>query len=123
MVVGNKVRTVLSIVNEKRESDPMCTVAYHDMEPNASGEPGDFLLTLKHNVFFVPDVLAGKKDTEEMTQMSIGAAVPVTTWMEAKTVSLLWCVKWSVTGLSPVRPLVVTKAEIQLAPGRALQIT
>ena len=76
----------------------------------------------ENRIYFVPLVLTKKESEEAMTQMSCGSSVPVATWNNSNIVSVVWCVKWAVTGLTPVRPLVVTRAEIQLEPGRAIKI-
>ena len=54
VVFENKVTTLLVLVNKRRESAPDVKIAYHDLEPDATGPPGAFKLVRTHKINFVP---------------------------------------------------------------------
>ena len=117
---------LLDVVNEKRKEDPNAKVAYHELETDPTGlEAGSFKVNLKHRVYFVPLAAAeeGNDDGSKMSQMSFGCTVPKSVWCESQVAQVIWATKWSLNGLTPVRPLVVSTEDISLAPGKAICVT
>ncbi len=52
---------------------------------------------------------------------ALGAAFPVEIW-ESPLIKIIWTVRWSPAGLTPVKPSVVFATDFQLAPARAVMI-
>ena len=69
----------------------------------------------EHNVGFVPEPAGNQLKDQKMTAVSqtVAALAPeaCTAWQSDFTV-IAWTVTWSVTGLTPVRPIVAVIREI-----------
>ena len=63
--------------------------------------------------------MAGQ-DTTQVSQMNVGGKRPAQDWVAMEMVELLWVVKWTGTGLMPVRPMIVFKYDIVIPQGSAL---
>ena len=48
----------------------------------------------------------------------LGASIPVNFWKN-HCMGVFWVVKWTPSGLQPVRPLVCLSAHVTLSPGKA----
>ena len=63
--------------------------------------------------------MAGQ-DATQVSQMNAGGKRPAKDWVAMEMVELLWVVKWTGTGLMPVRPMVAFKYDIVIPQGLAL---
>lgn len=115
---GGELVTVRSLVEAKKQSDPKCKVAYHEMEEVATGVMGEFKLSTTIKVHFTPTVESDAKDN----QMSFAAFIPQACWEQEGICKVVWAVRWSAQGLSPIRPLTMLLCNLTLAAGQALQI-
>ena len=62
------------------------------------------------------------KGNDNVVHMSLGALIPAKAWNAAAHTMIAWMVKWSVLGLTPVRPLVILKDTVNIPAGRAFQL-
>lgn len=106
-----------------------------------AGEIRKFTLERKHNVFFLP---AGKSEgaasttgdaeaesgenpgtdlasnsSDKLTQMVGACAVPVKLW-DSHATKVLWLVRWTKSGLMPIRPAVYFVKTATVPEGKAL---
>ena len=78
---------------------------------------GDFELNLQQKIYFAPH---GEDETNQATAASV---IPHCVWAEAEGVDIVWSTKWSINGLTCVRPMVMMTSAISLPPGRTFQVT
>jgi hypothetical protein len=52
---------------------------------------------------------------------ALGAAFPVYIW-KSPFIKIIWTVRWSLAGLTPVKPSLVFATDFQLSPARAVMI-
>jgi hypothetical protein len=120
-MLGNKLLTVRKAVQEKKTTEHTAKRCYYNMEPVAGGSVGDFKLEKTHSVLFgmvETQVVDPAASTETMINR-LGALIPVNFW-KSHCLGVFWVVKWTPTGLQPVRPLVCLTASVALPPGKAL---
>jgi len=121
VMLGNKLITVRKVVQEKKTTEPTAKLCYYNMEPVAGGSVGDCKLEKTHSVLFgmgETQVVDAAASTETMINR-LGALIPVNFW-KSHCLGVFWVVKWTPTGLQPVRPLVCLTASVALPPGKAL---
>ena len=79
----------------------------------------DHALIQEHNIsFMVEDInsqLASQNDKSKVSQTLGALAIPNFKKWNSAFSQVIWTVSWTVTGLSPVRPLIVTAKDITLA--------
>ena len=121
VLMGQKYMSVADAIKPKRARNPMVKLMYHTMHSIADGPAGSFSVTQDHNVFFAPESAGVNADDsgDEKLQQSIGALVPRKAW-DSHCLSIIWAVKWTANGLSPVRPVVVLTKDVSLMPARTL---
>ena len=123
---NNRWMSLQSVIGPKGSKNTATKIKYHSMHDVSSGMAGSFSLTVDHEVYFAPDSAVveeeGGADAEDATgnlQQTVGALVPKDTWTSHCT-AIQWAVKWTVNGLSPVRPLVMLTTDLTLMPGRSV---
>ena len=112
--------TVEKAVMDKRREDPLAHLAYHKITETLTG----LSIERKFDIWMCPYLAeeGGDKGKEKVVQMSLGALIPAKTWNAAAHTMIAWMVKWSVLGLTPVRPLVILKDTVNIPAGRAFQL-
>ena len=125
---NNELTTVKDVMDAKRKTDPLAKVAYHKLvETNGEDhELGAFSLTQEHDVYFHPvghalDADGDAQDSRKPNQNFAACLIPHKLW-ETYTTAVEWAAKWAVNGLTPMRPVVVMTRDVELAPGRALEL-
>ena len=127
VLLGNKLKTVQEVLEEKRATDPMARLCYYNVLPIPGATAGKFKLEKTHSVLFgMVDVQVVEDPTKststtgsEALSNRLGALIPANCW-KSHCMNIVWAVKWVPTGLQPVRPLVCLTCPITLAPGKAL---
>lgn len=128
---GGKYVTLGSVILAKREVAPdEAKVCYHNLtDAPRSDSPGFFTLEVKHHCMFqVVDITSVKREPEaaaggpslSVQQGHIASALPWQAW-ETSWTNVCWITRWSTKGLMPVRPIVVTRHQLQLPGKRALE--
>ncbi|CAK9104192.1 unnamed protein product [Durusdinium trenchii] len=143
--VGPGLVTLGQSVAEKQSSMPSVKVAYHTIkESPTAANPAFFKLTRNHDMYFqVGDIkiedlcmhglcrrnkfrAVEEKNGEKQKVLPLhhlAGLVPWHVW-EGPASHIVWNVKWSATkGLLPVRPVVLSKCEIKLPAGKAVEIS
>ena len=99
-------------------------IRYHDMRPAPlQDDPSHFVLSANQVVFFVLEPLPAT--TEDNTAYKVewphfGSALPPEVW--SKVFLLTWFCKFTIRGLSPVRPVVVLKSCVVVPPHSAVRL-
>ena len=121
VLMGTKYMTVADAIKPRRARNPMVKLMYHTMHSITDGPAGSFSVSLDHKVFFAPDSagVSAEDNGEEKLQQTIGSLVPRKAW-DSHCLSIIWAVKWTANGLSPVRPVVVLTKDVSLLPARTL---
>ena len=133
VILEGKIAKLIDVVNTRRQKDPTCKVAYHDMRPIADGPPGAFSVTRTHHVVFSPGgpeegeggeegAEDGAKKPPAVLQASAAITAPPLQWAQSDLVSIRFAVKWAASGLMPIRPQVCTNYTLVLPPSKAIQV-
>ena len=90
--------------------------------PSASLPLGAFNLDVTKEIAFRPltdvDGPAAAKGHLQ-TRLASTAGFPVNAW-DGNYSKLIWTLKWSANGLTPVRPQIVLTKNVTIAPGKSL---
>jgi hypothetical protein len=145
VMLENTLKTVNVVLSSKRQTSPNAGVMYHKaveptpQEPNFKftvaawhAKQGDsiekylqdlapfaMLDTKENQIVFVPDEGQVPKDTTKMSQ-TLGALLAEPRMWSGDLLGLAWCVKWSQTGLMPVRPVVLAMQSYEIAAKQAV---
>lgn len=96
-------------------------------QPN---NPGWFKLNPKIEVAFRPaDAKASQVKSEgqdggpnkEVLQAHLASVIPPEKWATVCT-GVVWLVRWVSKGLQPIRPVVALTSDIQVSPGKAVEL-
>eukprot|EP00438_Fugacium_kawagutii_P012481 Skav236403 [mRNA] locus=scaffold1702:119198:123414:- [translate_table: standard] len=124
---GTQLTTVEQMVKQKRCEDPEAKVAYHEIKEDPSPEDASkFTLTLVSKVAFIPNAAQGAPSEGEdgkpkSLQARAASLLPASSW-ESHCTSVLWTVRWSAIGLTPVKPQVVLTKELALEPAYSCEL-
>ena len=112
ILLGTDMRSLGDVVESMRPIDPMkAKVAYHELCDKPSAEDMKaFALVLKHHHAWKSDAGTRPSSTNLLVQACAGW-VPYKQWNNGLT-ALTWSSKWTVKGLTPIRPVVVSKHSI-----------
>ena len=95
------------------------------IEEPKPAEPGFFRLELEKSIYWRMDSFKIEQDSEtterSVLHTALGAAFPVEIW-KSPLIKIIWTVRWSPAGLTPVKPSVVFATDFQLSPARAVMI-
>ena len=119
---GTDLLELLDVVNEKRTTNPDCRVAYHDMTPIPPSDSlplGAFKLDVTKEIAFRPLTDVEGPAAKGHLQTRLASTIPVNAW-DGNYSKLIWTLKWSTNGLTPVRPQIVLTKNVTLAPGKSL---
>ena len=123
--VSTSFNSLENLITEKQKTKmDEAQVRYHTIvaAPNDKN-PGCFTLTREQDVFFVLDPLPAPEDEKGAAQVEhahIGSAIPIEVWK--KFFLLTWICKWTIRGLSPIKPVVVLQTALSLPPMSAVKI-
>ena len=118
VVFNGVVQTVGHAYLEKFKIDPGAKIAYHKVNDMSADLPGSFVITQTHQIaFVVSDTSSEGSKTCPASTFAIHA--PLEQW-NTKVSAMLWQVKWTNKGLTPIKPAVYSLMEIELLPGRCL---
>lgn len=126
VLMGNNYTSMGEIVKTKRATAPAdANVGFHDLvDSPKEGQPGHFILTKKHDVYFrFEDVPAesGSEGGVKVSSQNLASCIQRTCWNTWLT-EVTWSVRWPPTvskGLQPVRPYVTAARNVTL-PGECL---
>ena len=120
---GADLLELLDVVNQKRTTNPDCRVAYHDMTPippSGSLPLGAFKLDVTKEIAFRPLTDVERPEAAKgHLQTRLASTIPVNAW-DGNYSKLIWTLKWSANGLTPVRPQIVLTKNVTIAPGKSL---
>lgn len=128
--LDGKLQTLAEVVAAKRAVSPLeVKILYHGLKEKPRSDNAKWFETeLKFQTLFRPESAPVKE--EQKDKNSVEANLPYTSlagcldpghW-ETKLCKVVWCVKWTDRGLSPVRPLVMLTRNFQVPPGHAVEL-
>ena len=121
VLLGGSFQSVEGLLQKKRVTEPGATVAYHQVQEDATPEnPSKLKVTRNVNVVFIPK--GKEEDGEEgksKLQNRIGCMIPASAWNSHCT-EISWSVRWAAMGMMPIRPVVVITKAIDLPAQKAL---
>ena len=116
IVLNGVVQSLGPAYLEKLKTDANAKIAYHNIGDRSTDMPGTFAVNQTHKIAFS---LISEGSAEHKSANVFGACVPLKTW-NTKYSQVLWQVKWTAKGLTPVKPAIYSKAELELLPGRCI---
>ena len=126
---SGKTVKLLDVVSEKRKVQADACVQYHKMSDQPTpGVPQWFSLETLVSIYFRSDDIPAKSEQEGIPKIPmhhLAGCVKAADW-DTPASHVIWAVKWSTSagkGLTPVRPMVVTKFEVTIAANSAVELT
>ena len=114
-----ELKTLKELVSKQAETKTKADakICYHDFE-DVPGDTAAFKLLRKIDV-----VCRCKDDNQQgaVTPGSFGYLSSFAMWNTSWT-KVVWVCKWSSNGLTPIRPVVITTATVDIAPGKGIII-
>ena len=90
------------------------------------GKPTRFTLKLAQSCYFVLDpVPVEQSDMAEGKKVEfchLASCIPQKVWLASECLRVTWYAKWTIKGLSPIRPVIVLKESVSIAPQSALLV-
>jgi len=121
IMIGTTLRTLKSVVDEKRKTDANPKVCYHKMEEIPGDELGAFKVVQVTEVLFglLEQQDVPKDGGKDLLINRVGALIPISFWTTHCT-DIVWSCKWTPAGLQAVRPVVCLTMGVTLPAGHAL---
>ena len=127
VILDGKVTTLAQVIKDKRAISPLdVKVLYHDLTDKPTPEDGTFFeLKLKNQVLFRPENIPVKDEKKSadgsviLSYTSLADCIETKIWSNLAT-EILWSVKWTARGLSPVRPHICLKEALVVKAGHAV---
>ena len=114
-----ELKTLKELVSKQADTKTKADakICYHDFE-DVPGDTAAFKLLRKIDV-----VCRCKEDKQQgaVTPGSFGYLSSFAMWNTSWT-KVVWVCKWSSNGLTPIRPVVITTATVDIAPGKGIII-
>ena len=128
--LDGKLQTLEAVVAAKRAVSPLeVKILYHDLKEKPRSDNAKWFETvLKFSTLFRPESAPVKEEQKEKNGVEVN--LPYTSlagcldpghW-DTKLSKVVWCVKWTDRGLSPVRPIVMLTKNFQVPPGQAIEL-
>ena len=128
--MDGKVTTVGQIIKEKRAISPLDTkVLYHEMQDKPTAEDSFFFILKEKpdcKVLFRPENVPVKPEQKgadghvNLAYSSVAGCLPTSCWQNNLATEILWSVKWTARGLTPVRPNICLKEPCKIQAGHAI---
>lgn len=113
ILLNGTLQTIGQAVNDMRLKKPDAKIAYHTIQEGESLQ--EFNLTVTHQVAFVAKIEEGT----EMSQKNV--ALKLYTDGVNSPLQLIWYMRWSTKGLTPIKPALHLVGNVELAGGKALK--
>ena len=105
------------VLVERMKTDIRATVAYHELEKRDPDAPAHFKFKITHRVSFqVTQIESGN-----IKAATFATLTKLEAWGTAAT-SMIWQVRWTPKGLTPIKPAIYTTTDINLLPGKCLKL-
>ena len=113
ILLNGTLQTIGQAVNEMRVKKPDAKIAYHTIQEGESLQ--EFNLTVSHQVAFVAKMEEGTEWSQKNIALKLfkdGMDSPL---------QLIWYMRWSTKGLTPIKPALHLVGNVELAGGKALK--
>ena len=114
VILGGSMQKLGQVLKDMREKKPDCRICYFQVVEDQQST-GGFTLKQTHRVIFQ------KKDGEEgqIGKHNLGMKLP---FRSSPLLKVIWHVRWTTKGLSPVKPACHVLGQVNLAAGEALRL-
>ena len=114
VVLGGSMQKLGQVLKDMREKKPDCRICYFDIVEDPQSV-GAFTLKATHRVIFQ------KKDGEEgqIGKHNLGMKLP---FRSSPLLKVIWHVRWTTKGLTPVKPACHVMGQVNLASEEALRL-
>lgn len=112
VVLNNTVLPLGKVLKDHRETKPDALIIYYKINCDPA-TPNEFTLEATHRLMF-----ALKEEPAEVSIHNVAGKAAMASWATEAT-EILWVVRWTQKGLTPVRPAVYMKGAVSLPPGHA----
>ena len=116
VILGGQIQKIGQVIADMRAKKPDCKICYFNMEDEQHTNLPSFKLKASHRVVFQ------KKDDQQegtIAKHNAGMKLP---FRSSPVLKVLWHVRWTTKGLSPVKPACHVIGQVTLAPGEALRL-
>ena len=121
VVFNGVVMPIGTVYLEKAKNEAKVKIAYHDVGTQDPHDPSQFPITMTHKVGFAFNYDAEDKAGDDNKATMMAAKCEPSMW-NTKVTRVLWQVRWTPKGLTPIKPSVYNLADITLLPGRCLKL-
>jgi hypothetical protein len=115
--MNNTVMTLGDCYNEKAKHEANVKIAYHALSEHDATDPAKFTVKMTHKIVFTSQM-----PSDEPKAGAFAIKLDEKSW-NTNITHMLWQVRWTPKGLTPIKPAVYTLADINILPGRTLNIT
>ena len=121
---GGKVKTLKQVLEDQRQEDPTkVKVAYHTLEDAPTVDsPGGFKLTRKYMHHWKFENCPMKAETTTVSQGHAAGLVVPEQWKDFNVTCIIWVMRWTAKGLTPVRPFIITTKDIEIKSHTAVEL-
>ena len=130
VILDNKVTSLGQVIKEKRAISPLeIKVLYHTLVDKPTSEDSSFFkCEEKQNqqVLFRTENVPIKEEQKDndcvtLPHGNLAGCLPAATWDTLAT-HVVWVLRWTARGLSPVRPLICLKDKCIIKQGQAVAL-
>lgn len=129
VAVNGKPLTLSQLFAERRKTHPEAGVQYHKLHDKPlPDKPGFFTLELEVHICFRGEDVPSKAEGDGVAKVAmhhLAGCLKASDW-DTPSSHVIWAVKWSATagkGLTPVRPMVMTKVPLRVPAKSAVELT
>ena len=126
--MGSQLVTLNTLITEKQRTKfDEAVVRYHEMTPSPRpGLPTHFTLKCVQQCFFQIEPFKvqqeGSDQEFKVEFCHLGSALPQKVWDSSEILLVTWHVKWTIKGLSPIRPLIVLREAVSIPAESAILV-
>ena len=115
IVLNGVVLPLGQVYLDKLKTEPNTKIAYHNIVERSAESPTTFTLNQTRNIAFT---VAGDTHTDAPKAANMFATqVPLWAWI-AQLTEVLWQVKWTPKGLTPIKPAMYSLMEVEFVVGQ-----
>ena len=116
VVLNGVVASVGKLFMQKQKMDSTVKIAYHTIGERAADSPTTFTIVQTDMICFVVEV-----DSKDSKAQTFATQAPLKSWNTNAT-AVIWQVRWTTKGITPINAAVYTMMEVELLPGRCLPL-
>ena len=116
VVMNGTVQSVGQLIKDKQKLDSSVKIAYHTIGAHNPDSATLFQISQTHKICFIAE-----KENQGSKAQTFALQVPLKCW-NTNVTQVLWQVRWTTKGLTPIKPAIYTMVNIELPPGRCISL-